>query len=114
MKKYLLFVIVAIFLSASVFGQKIAKPTLTPKPVTDAQKAIIQDGIKLHDQKQFDGAIKKYEQVLAENPDATFAIYELALSYYTKGDREKAVETAVRGTKYRSQELPLFLGSSLM
>lgn len=110
MKKYLFFVAVVLSLAAPAYAQKIAKPTLTPKPATDAQKAVIQEGIRLHDQKQFDAAIAKYQQVLAENPDSTLAIYELALSYYTKGEGEKAIETAVRGSKYKSQELPLFYG----
>lgn len=110
MKKFVFFVALALSLVSADPAQKISKPTLTPKPISDAQKAVIQEGIRLHDLKQFDAAIAKYQQVLAENPDATFAIYELALSYYTKGEGEKAIETAVRGSKYKSQELPLFYG----
>jgi tetratricopeptide (TPR) repeat protein len=90
------------------FGQKIEKPTLTAKPLTDHQLALIEEGIALHKQKKFDAAILKYELVLGENPDATGAMYEKALSLYTKGEKEKAIETAVLGSKYRSEELPLF------
>lgn len=92
----------------AVSAQKISKPTLTPKETTDAQKALIQEGIALHDQKKFDEAIKKYETVVAENPDSTLAIYELALSYFNKPDKKKALETALRGAKYKSEHLPLF------
>lgn len=90
------------------FGQKIEKPTLTAKPLTDHQLSLIKEGIEFHNQKKLDAAILKYELVLGENPDATGAMYEKALSLYTKGEKEKAIETAVLGTKYRSEELPLF------
>ena len=105
---YLLITILAF--SFTLAAQKIEKPTLTPKPITEQQRAVIQDGIALHDKKDFAGAIAKYDQVLSENPDSTLALYELALSYYAKGDKDKAIETAVKGSKYRADELPLFYG----
>ena len=77
-------------------AQKIAKPTLTPKPATEAQLLLIRQGVALHDAKRYDEAIAKYEQVLAENPDSTVAMHELAMSFYSKGDRVKAMETASR------------------
>ena len=80
------------------FGQKIEKPTLTAKPLTDHQRSLIEEGVGLHKQKKFDTAILKYELVLSENPDATVAMYEKALSLYTKGEKEKAIETAVLGS----------------
>ncbi|MBA2336035.1 MAG: tetratricopeptide repeat protein [Blastocatellia bacterium] len=108
MKKTLLsgFIIGLFCIAAS--AQKIAKPTLTPKPVTEAQMLLIRQGVAFHDSKKFDEAIAKYEQVLAENPDSTQALHELSMSLYTKGDRVKAMETAYRGSKYKSEELPLF------
>ncbi len=107
-KKHLFIIAFVAISIGSVQAQKIAKPTLTPKEPTSAQSAIINEGIKLHDQKQYDAAIAKYEQVLAENSDSTFALYELAMSLYTKGDKVKAMEVAVKGSKYNSTELPLF------
>jgi tetratricopeptide (TPR) repeat protein len=95
----------------AAFAQKIEKPTLTPKPLTDSQQAMIREGIAHHDAKEYDKAIAKYEAVLKDNPDATLALYEMALSQYTKGDKTKAVETSLRGSKYRSQELALFYGT---
>lgn len=69
---------------------------------------MIQQGIALRDEKKIDDAIAKYRQFLAENPDCVFALYEMALSYYTKTDHEKALETAFKGIRYKSKELPLF------
>jgi tetratricopeptide (TPR) repeat protein len=36
------------------------------------------------------------------------ALYELSMSYYTKGDKSKALETALKGAKFKSADLPLF------
>lgn len=99
--------IVVVLFCLPVFGQKISKPTLTPKPETEAQMELLREGVILHDQKEYDAAIKKFELILIENPDSSLAIYELANSYYASGKTQKAIETAVRGTKYRSENLPL-------
>lgn len=110
-RKIFLFFCIFTIAVTSAFGQKISKPTLTPKPVTDSQRKLIQEGIASHDAKKYDEAIAKYEAVLSENPDATLAIYELALTQYTKGDKDKALEAALRGSKYKSPELALFYGT---
>lgn len=111
MKRVLVLCALVLLAAFSVSAQKIEKPTLTPKPLTDSQQAMIREGIALHDAKEYDKAIAKYQTVLKENPDATLAIYELALTQYTKGDKTDAVETALRGSKYRSPELALFYGT---
>ena len=98
--------LLSLFICAN--AQRIDKPTLTPKPCTDSQTLVIQQGVGLHDQKDFDGAIAKFNKVLQENPDCTTALYELSLSYYQKNDKTKAMETAYKGSKYRSNDLPLF------
>lgn len=110
MKKLASLGVVVLLLSALSLGQKITKPTLLPKPATQDQEQTIRQGISLHDAKRLDEAVEKYEKVLAENPDCTLAIYELAMTLYTKGDKVKAMETAYRGAKYDSEELPLFYG----
>jgi tetratricopeptide (TPR) repeat protein len=99
---------IAASLALSISAQKIEKPKLTPVAATPAQDEIIREGIALHDAKRYDEAIKKYEQVLKENPDCTFALYELALSQFTKKDNAAGATTARTGAKYKSPELGLF------
>lgn len=95
-------ILICIAFCLSISAQKIAKPTLTPTEATPAQKQMIQEGISLHDQKQYDQAISRYEQVLKENPTNDLALYEMAFSYYNKKDFPKAVELAYKLVQYRS------------
>jgi tetratricopeptide (TPR) repeat protein len=95
-------ILVCLALCLPVAAQKISKPTLTPTEETPAQKQIIQAGVVLHDQKRYDEAISKYEQVLKENPNNDLALYEMALSYYNKKDFSKAVELSYKLIQYRS------------
>lgn len=108
MKKRIVLLLLVVLTAAATFAQKLEKPSLNPKADTPAQQQVIRDGTKFHDLKQYDEAIKRYETVLVENPDSTLALYELAMSQYTKGEKQKALDTALRGSKYRSSELPLF------
>jgi len=96
----------AVCLSAT--AQKIEKPTLMPKDCTDAQKQTVREGIGLHDAKKYAAAVEKYQAVLTENPDCTLVMYELSMTYYAMGEKTKAMETAYRGSKYKSEDLPLF------
>ena len=100
--------ILVVGISITVAGQKIQKPTLVPKPCTTAQDQTIREGVTLHDEKKYAAAAEKYQQVIAENPDCTHAIYELSMTFYSMGEKTKAMETAYRGSKYISEELPLF------
>jgi tetratricopeptide (TPR) repeat protein len=108
MKKSLPLLFIIALLSVAAAAQRIEKPTLTPKPCTDAQQALINEGIELHDAKKYEEAAAKYQTVLTENPDCTVALYELSMTQYTMGDKTKAMETAYKGSKYRSEQLPLF------
>ena len=111
MKRHLFLVAVVIAATAFLaFAQKLPKPAQRSSLLTEAQQKVMNDGIKLHDAKQYDAAIAVYDKILAENPDATQVIYEKSLSQYTKGDRVKAMETAYVGARYKSDELPLFYG----
>src|SRR3982750_1335521 len=108
------FIAIALTIALSAFvsyGQKVAKPTLTPELPTPEQNAKISEGIQLHDAKRYDEAAAKYSAVLAESPNCTRAMYELAMTLYAKGEKDKAMELAYRGSKYISDELPLFYGT---
>ena len=108
MKKTLIAILFVCTLSFAAFGQKLGKPTLTSSPLTPAQQKTLQEGVVLHDSKNYVEAIAKYRSILAENPNATLAMYELAFSLHDKGDKLEAVELANKGTRYISDELPLF------
>ena len=108
MKKALYLIVIALFFSFTAFSQKLGKPTQPSVQPTAAQQKTMNEGSALHDTKKYAEAIAKYRSVLAESPDCTAAMYELALSLQEKGDKLEATETAYRGTKYIGDELPLF------
>ena len=102
--------------SAADARQKLPEPKLTPAPSTDGQNSAIREGISLHDKGDFDGAIRKYEEVLAENPSNTLALYEMSFAYSAKKDYRKSLEVAYRGAQYKSEELRgfyLLIGNDL-
>ena len=96
-----------LFLTPAV-AQKIEPPKLTPTPATESQAVLIKEGVALHDQGDYDGAIAKYEQVLRENPANDWDIYELAYAYEMKKDYRKSLETAYKGAQYKSDHLAEF------
>ena len=108
MKRALIALCLAVFFCSGLCAQKIEKPTLEPKPCSDAQQQTVREGITFHDAKKYPEAAARYQQVLSENPDCTLAIYELTMTYYSMGEKTRAMETAYRGSKYRSDHLPLF------
>lgn len=60
--------------------------------------ALVRDGIRLHGQRDFDGAIQLYRRALEADPQHGVAQYELTFSLFAKGDCASAVEAAVHGT----------------
>jgi hypothetical protein len=74
--------IAALFLfSISAFSaEKLPKPDCIPAPPTPEQAELVREGTALHDQKNYEGGIAEYRQVLAENPWEVNALYELSYS----------------------------------
>jgi len=108
MKNSLCIAFLVLMLVFTAYGQRLGKPTLAPTLLTAAQQKMLQEGVNLHDAKKYDEAIAKYRSILVESPDCAAAMYELSLSLNSKGEKLEAVETAYRGSKYISDELPLF------
>ena len=111
MKKSILVVSITIFLMAlAVAGQKLEPPKLQPTASTESQKQLIKEGVALHDEANYDGAISRYEQVLRENPANVVALYEMSFSYYLKQDYQKSLEISFAAAQYKSDLLSKIYG----
>lgn len=93
------------FLVQSALAQK---PDFNAVPTFEKHVALIQKGISLHDEGDYDGAIEAYRRVLDENPDDISALYELAFTYFKKKDYTNCIRTAKSGTEYFSELLAHF------
>jgi len=104
-RKTVLLAVVFALLCAQAAARQLPDPKLAPAPSTEQQDAAIREGVALHDRGDFDGAIRKYEAVLAENPANVVAIYEMSFAYSEKKDYKKALDIAYRGAQYKSDQL---------
>lgn len=102
------FCLAALLAPDVVHAQPYPAPTRTPAPSTASQDLALGAGITLHDQGKYDEAIARYQDVLQQNPDNVTALFELAFSYTAKKEYQKSLETAGKGTEYRSDLLPMF------
>jgi antitoxin component YwqK of YwqJK toxin-antitoxin module len=90
-----------------------AQSTLPPLV---ASGTLIDEGIKLHDEKKYDEAISRYRQVSRNDTNYAWALSELSLTYTVQKDYEKAIEAAREGMKTNTaftQDLYLKLGNAL-
>ncbi|MDF0709117.1 tetratricopeptide repeat protein [Flagellimonas okinawensis] len=55
-------------------------------------EAFVQEGIQYHDSGNYEKAIETYQKALKLDPKSTLVNYEIALSYFTKGDYKEAVK----------------------
>ena len=108
LKRSLWLAIATQILSIQINSQEIQSPKLTPAPTSAKHKQLIREGVQLHDQGDFQGAIRKYQEVLAENSDDVSALYELSFSLFANKDYKKSLETAYKGAQYRSDSLSRF------
>ena len=61
-----------------------------------ALEELIQEGVELHDEGEYEEAIDRYLEVLDMDSTSMLAIYELSLSYLALKDFENAVEYSTR------------------
>ncbi len=102
-------ILIGIFLTGTfASGDIIHSPKRFPSPSTQKQDALIKQGTTLHDRGDYAGAIRTYEEILRENPDNVYALYELAYSYSAKKDFKKSLEMAFKGVQYHSDYLSLY------
>lgn len=106
--KALLLSLLLALCSIAAAAQQLPEAKLTPEPSTDKQTATIREGVARHDRGDYDGAIRNYEEVLAENPSNVLALYEMSYSYAAKRDYNKSIELATRGAQYKSDQLAGF------
>jgi tetratricopeptide (TPR) repeat protein len=104
----LLSLVLTLCSAGAAAAQQIPDPKLTPEPASEKQTAAVREGVALHDRGDFDGAIRRYESVLAENPSNVLALYEMSYAYTEKKDYRKALEVAMRGAQYHSEQLDGF------
>ncbi|MDT4967444.1 MAG: hypothetical protein QOJ64_2181 [Acidobacteriota bacterium] len=107
LKKTTTLIFALALVSLHALGQ-VEPPRLEPTPSTAKQIALIDKGVALHDQGNYDAAISKYEEVLKENPNNVLALHEMAFSYSMKKDYRKALDTAYKGAQFKSQLLHAF------
>ncbi len=107
--------IVASLLAAACLGSAGA-PETTPPPRPDASVQagrLIDEGVALHDLKDYDGALAKYRQALELDPENTRALFETAYSLYEKKDLAAAAAYAERSglAPDPPRQLPVMLGN---
>lgn len=58
----------------------------------DSSANLIRQGIALHDQKDYEGAIKLYDEVIKNDPNNYLAYYEKCLSLYVSAKYDDCIE----------------------
>ena len=111
-----------IALALAIAGQlvmaadRLPKADRIPDPPMQDQISSIRQGVALHEQGDYEGAIATYKRVLDENPWEIHALYEMSLSYSANKQHEDALATALRGAECKSDHLAQFhimIGNSL-
>lgn len=83
----------------------LAAPTKDAAIPTPAEMTVLRAGFALFQQKKYDEAIAKYNEVLSANPNSAVAMYEIAMALLGKGDHAAAIAMDVRSTDFRSPDI---------
>jgi tetratricopeptide (TPR) repeat protein len=78
--------------------------------VPEDPRALLQEGIKLHDEGRYDDAIAVYRRALALDPGNVEVVYELAFSQQSAGKFRECAETAEPALKKSGEMKPAFYG----
>jgi len=81
MKKYLLTLLLTITCTFS-FAQ------------SEKAKALVNEGVTLHDKGDYEAAIKKYDEAIAEDPSSVEAYYEKSFTLYAMKKLEECIEVS--------------------
>lgn len=104
--KALVIAVFSLLFASVAAAQRLEPPTLEQTPLTPAQQSSVRMGVEMHENGDYDGAIRLYEKVLKENPNNGDVLYEMAFAYYMKRDYSKSREIAFKAARYKSENLP--------
>lgn len=91
--------LLSLAINVTADSQSRSEPTPAPRSSSAADvKALLAEGIALHDKADFDAAIGKYQQALDLDPENPAALYEMGFSQYSKHDLKAAQVTITRAT----------------
>lgn len=109
MRKHLIFTALAVF---SLTGMLLAQEV--KEPVNSGE--LIEKGIKLHDDGDYEGALEFYEQVPRNDTNYMLALYERSNTLFLLKKYDEAIEAAREGLKKKSEydhNFYVTLGNSL-
>lgn len=73
------------------------------EPLTDTQKTMVRQGIRLHDEGKFSEAIERYKTVIGQNPKNALVWYELGFAQSALKDWAACIESGRRGLEFESR-----------
>lgn len=83
---------------------------------SEKARALIAEGVSLHDRGDYEGAVRRYQEVLAADPADLIALHEISTTEMTWGHYKEAIEHARAGLRCPSPYRMTFyitLGSAL-
>ena len=91
MRKIIVLISLLLIISTIPISAQTTDPASTPTSVPERSvENLIQEGIELHDEGEYEEAIDRYNEALDIDSTQFFAVYEIALSYLALKDYENA------------------------